>query len=176
MYTFILEHSAVSIPIRALSASSSRFSAISPPLDLVSSRGLRPAIALSREGLARVRVRPRRGRTRSASEVARSRLRGLPHAPQSQPCFDSPVSRLPGLPHAPQSQPRFFTTTSLSGSEIAHTRWATETQHNSLPETPKGSWPLLLPRRRHRRRCCCWCCCCASAAAAVLLLLCCCCC
>ena len=33
--------------------------------------------------------------SRSASEVARSRLRGLPHAPQSQPCF--------------------FTTTSLSG-------------------------------------------------------------
>jgi len=34
--------------------------------------------------------------SRSASEVARSRLRSLPHAPQSQPCF--------------------FTTTSLSGS------------------------------------------------------------
>ena len=31
-------------------------------LGLVSSRGLRPAIALGREGLARVRVRPRRGR------------------------------------------------------------------------------------------------------------------
>ena len=42
-------------------------------------------------------------------------------------------------------------------TEIAHTRSATETQHNSQPETPKGSWPLLLPRRRHRRRrrCCC---------------------
>ena len=66
-----------------------------------------------------MRVRPRRGRTRSASEVARSRLRGLPHAPQSQPCFDSPVSRLPGLPHAPQSQPRFFTATSLSGSSYS---------------------------------------------------------
>ena len=34
-----------------------RFSAISPPLGLVSSRGLRAAIALSREGLARVRIR-----------------------------------------------------------------------------------------------------------------------
>ena len=34
------------------------FSAISPPLGLVSSRGLRPAIALGREGLAGVRVRP----------------------------------------------------------------------------------------------------------------------
>ena len=32
-----------------------------------------------------------------------------------------------------------------------HTRSATETQHNSQPETPKGSWPLLL------------CCCCAAA-------------
>ena len=30
---------------------------ISPPLGLVSSRGLRAAIALSREGLARVRIR-----------------------------------------------------------------------------------------------------------------------
>ena len=117
---------------------------------------MRPAIALSREGLARVRVRPRRGCTRSASEVARSRLRDLPHA------------NLRGLPHATQSHPRFFTTASLSGSEIAHTRWATETQHNSQPETPKGSWPLLLPRRRHRRRRCCCCCCCAAT---VLLLL-----
>ena len=72
--------------------------------------GFRPAIALSREGLARVRVRPRRGCTRSVSEVARSRLRGLPHA------------NLRGLPHATQSHPRFFTTASLSRSEIAHTR------------------------------------------------------
>ena len=47
---------------RALSAPKSRFSAISPPLGLVSSRDLRPAIALSREGRVRVRVRPRRGR------------------------------------------------------------------------------------------------------------------
>ena len=46
-----------------------------------------------------MRVRPRRGCTRSASEVARSRLRGLPHAPQSQPCF--------------------FTTASLSGSSYS---------------------------------------------------------
>ena len=37
--------------------------------------------------------------SRSASEVARSRLRGLPHAPQSQPCF--------------------FTTTSLLGSSYS---------------------------------------------------------
>ena len=95
--------------------------------------------------------------SRSASEVARSRLRGLPHA------------NLSGLPHATQSNPRFVTTTSLSGSEIAHTRWATETQYNSQPETPKGSWPLLLPRRRHRRRC--WCCCCCCCAATVLLQL-----
>ena len=117
---------------------------------------MRPAIALCRKGLARVRVRPRRGRTRSASEVARSRLRGLPYA------------NLRGLPHATQSQlPRVFTTASLSGSEIAHTRWATGTQHNIQPETPKGSWTLLLPRRRHRRRRCCCCCC----AATVLLLL-----
>ena len=52
-----------------------------------------------------------------------------------------------------------------------HTRSATETQHNSQPETPNGSWPLLLPRRRQRHPllllllplpCCC--CCCAAAA------------
>ena len=50
-------------------------------------------------------------------------------------------------------------------TEIAHTHSATETKHNSQPETTKGSWPLLLPRRRHRPRrshycCCCYCCCC----------------
>ena len=56
-------------------------------------------------------------------------------------------------------------------TERAHTRSATETQHNSQPETPKGSWPLTLPRRRHRRRCCCCCCCCCCCAAAALLLL-----
>ena len=124
---------------------------------------MRPAIALGREGLARVRVRPRRGPTCSASEVARSRLRGLPHA------------NLRGLPHATQSQPRFFTTTSPSGSEIAHTRWATETLHNSQPETPKGSWPLLLLLLQLLLVLCC-CCAAAAAAAAVLLLSCCCCC
>ena len=32
--------------------------------------------------------------SRSASEVARSRLRGLPHAPQSQPCFFKTTSLL----------------------------------------------------------------------------------
>ena len=32
--------------------------------------------------------------SRSASEVARSRLRGLPHAPQSQPCFVTTTSLL----------------------------------------------------------------------------------
>ena len=29
-------------------------------------------------------------------------------------------------------------------TEIAHTHSATETKHNSQPETTKGSWPLLL--------------------------------
>ena len=51
-------------------------------------------------------------------------------------------------------------------TERAHTRSATETQHNRQPETPKGSWPLLLPRRHHRRPCCCCCCCCCFCAAA----------
>ena len=48
-------------------------------------------------------------------------------------------------------------------TERAHTRSATETKHNSQPETPKGSWPLLLPRRRHRHRHRRRCCCCAAA-------------
>ena len=56
-------------------------------------------------------------------------------------------------------------------TEIAHTRSATETQHNSQPETPKRRWSLLLPRRRHRRRRHCCCCCCCCRVAAVLLLL-----
>ena len=38
-------------------------------------------------------------------------------------------------------------------TEGAHTRSATETQHNSQPETPTGSWPLLLLL-------CSLCCCC----------------
>ena len=57
-------------------------------------------------------------------------------------------------------------------TERAHTRSATETQHNSQPKTPKGSWPLLLPHRRPRPRCrCCCCCCCCCCGADVLLLL-----
>ena len=110
---------------------------------------MRPAIALSREGLARVRVRPRRGCTHSASEVARSRLRGLPHA------------NLRGLPHATQSHPRFFTTASLSGSEIAHTRWATATAAAAA-----AVLLLLLPLLL----CCCCCCRCCCAATVLLLL------
>ena len=39
--------------------------------------------------------------------------------PHSQPGFDSPISRLRGLPHAPQSQPCFFTTTSLLESSYS---------------------------------------------------------
>ena len=57
--------------------------------------------------------------SRSASEVARSRLCGLPHAPQSQPCF--------------------FTTTSLSGSSYSP---AVPLFFLSL----SGSRPSLLPR------------------------------
>ena len=54
------------------------FSAISPPLGLVSSRGLRAAIALSREGLARVRIRPRRGR-RAALARRQGRVSAVSH-------------------------------------------------------------------------------------------------
>ena len=59
---------------------------------------------------------------------------------------------------------------------------AWQRRHNTTahPETPKGCWPLLLPRRRRRRRrrccccCCCrcWCCCCCCCCRAAVLLLC----
>ena len=65
--------------------------------------------------------------------------------------------------------------THRKSTERAHTRSATETQHNSQPETQKGTWPLLLPRHRHRRRSCCCCCCCCCCCAATVQLLCCCC-
>ena len=95
-YTFILERSACSVKhpcaLSALelffcyfSAARPRFVARLARSDSPQSRGPCP------------RADPPSPRpSRSASEVARSRLRGLPHAPQSQP--------------------RFFTTTSLSGS------------------------------------------------------------
>ena len=54
------------------------FSAISPPLGLVSSQGLRAALALSREGLARVRSRPRRGR-RAALASWQGRVPAVSH-------------------------------------------------------------------------------------------------
>ena len=84
IYTFILARCSLS----ALETFFGHFSAAS----LVSSRGLRPAIALSREGLARVRVRPRRGPTRRASEVARSRLRGFPHVASPRSPTRAPIT------------------------------------------------------------------------------------
>ena len=68
---------------------------------------MRPAIALGREGLARVRVRPSPRSSLSANEVARSRLRGLPHAPQSQPCFFTTASLL-GSSYSPAVTLFFF--------------------------------------------------------------------
>ena len=159
----MLGRSAGSIPIRAPSAPESRFSAISPPLGVVSSRGLRPAIALSREGLARVRVRPRDGRRAALARwqgrvsavshthpnhsaltlffcdftAARPRFvarlersdstqsrrpspRGVPSSPRpSRSARELARSRLRSLPHAPQSQPCFFTTTSPLGSSYS---------------------------------------------------------
>ena len=76
------------------------FSVISPRLSVVSSRGLRAAIALSREGLPRVRIRPRRGRCAAlarwqgrVSAVSRTRLN---HSPVS---LQRPVSciYIPGI-------------------------------------------------------------------------------
>ena len=55
--------------------------------------------------------------SRSASEVARSRLRGLPHAPQSQPCFFTTICR--GPPTVPRSRSFFL---SLSGSRPSWSR------------------------------------------------------
>ena len=59
------------------------------------------------------------------------------------------------------AQPGQRGTTRCTHTERAHTRSATETRHNSQPETPKGSWPLLLLLLL-------LCCCCAAV---VLLLL-----
>ena len=103
IYTFILERSAGSIPIRAPLAPYTRFSAISPPLGLVSSRGLRPAIALGREGLlTRVRVRPSPRPSRSASEVASSRLSAVSHTRPNH----SPVSLQRPVCRGPRTVPR----------------------------------------------------------------------
>ena len=112
IYTFILERSAGSIPIRAFSAPYTRFSAISPPLGLVSSRGLRAAIALSREGLARVRVHPRRGR-----RAALARWQGRVSAVSQTRPSHSPISlQRPvcwGPPRVPRSRSFFFWSQSL---------------------------------------------------------------
>ena len=107
IYTFILERSAGSIPIRAPSAPQSRFSAISPPLGLVSSRGVRPAIALSREGLIRVRVRPRRGR-RAVLARWQGRVSAVSHTrPNHSPVsLQRPVCWVP--PTVPRSRSFFF--------------------------------------------------------------------
>ena len=58
------------------------FSAISPPLGRVSSRGLRAAIALSRRGLAGVRIRPRCGR-RAALVSWQGRVSAVSHMPRT---------------------------------------------------------------------------------------------
>ena len=64
------------------------------------------------------------------------------------------------------SRGRNRSTRATRDNQDAHTQkehtQARQRRHNSQPETPKGSWPLLLPRRCYRRRCCC--CCCAAAA------------
>ena len=51
--------------------------------------------------------------SRSASEVARSRLRRLPHAPQSQPCFFTTTSLL-GSSYSPAVTLFFFVSFSFS--------------------------------------------------------------
>ena len=61
------------------------------------------------------------------------------------------VYTLRALSRGRTAQPGQRGTTRCTHTERAHTRSATETQHNSQPETPKGSWPLLL-----------LCCCCAA--------------
>ena len=120
-------------------------SAISPPLGLVSSRGLRAAVALSREGLARVRVRPRRGR-RAALARWQGRVSAVSHTrpnhsalelffcdfSAARPRFvarlarsDSPQSRGP-CPRADPPSPR----PSRSASVLARSRL------RGLPHSP----------------------------------------
>ena len=189
-------------------------------------RGLRPAIALGRQGTCPRAGPPSPRPSRSASEVARSRLSAVSHTrPNHSPVsLQRPVCRGPRTvprsrffffvsfwydtngryiylqarpmracltchaackyesfnhPFALQQSIRLvYTLRALSrgrnreGTTRMHTHRnsthsATETKHNSQPETTKGSWPLLLPRRR----CCCCCCCCCCCAATVLLLL-----
>ena len=71
-----------------------------------------------REGLARVRVRPRRGR-RAALARWQGRVSPVSHTRANHSPVHSPVSRLRGLPHETQSKPCFFTTTSLSESSYS---------------------------------------------------------
>ena len=99
IHTFILERSVCSVPhpcaLSALKLFFSDFSAARPRFVARLARSDGPQ---SRGPCPRTDP-PSPRPSRSASEVARSRLRGLPHAPQSQPCF--------------------FTTTSLLGSSYS---------------------------------------------------------
>ena len=113
------------------------FYVISPRLSVVSSRGLRAAIALSREGLPRVRIRPRRGR-RAALARWQGRVSAVSHTRPNhnalelffsdffaaKPRFlarlarsDSPQSRGP-CPRADPPSPR----PSRSASDVARSR------------------------------------------------------
>ena len=111
IYTFILERSACSVKHPCALSALELVSAISPPLGLVSSRVLRAAIALSREGLARVRTRPCRGR-RAALARWQGRVSAVSH---TRPNHSSVSLQRPvcwGPPTVPWSRSPFF----VSGS------------------------------------------------------------
>ena len=87
--------------------------------------------------------------SRSASEVARSRLRGLPHAPPSQPCFFTTTSLL-GSSYSPAVTLVFFVSFWFS----------TVAAHNISTEAERDDWdvyccgcPWLLLLLSFRLRC-----------------------
>ena len=103
IYTFILERSACSVPhtcaLSALELFFCDFSATRPRFVARLARNDSPQSLGTCPRADPPSLRP----SRSASEVSRSCLRGLPHAPQ----------------YAPQSQPCFVTTISLLGSSYS---------------------------------------------------------
>ena len=94
IYTFILERSACSVKhpcaLSALELFFCDFSTARPRFVARRARSDSPQLRGPCPRADPPSPRP----SRSASEVARSRLRGLPHAPQSQPCFFTRTSLL----------------------------------------------------------------------------------
>ena len=119
IYTFILEHSACSVPHPcALSALELFFCDFSAARPRFVARLARSASPQPRGPCPRADP-PSPRPSRSVNEVASSRLRGLPHAPQSPPCFFTTTSLLRSS-YSPAVTLFFFL--SLSGSRPSWSR------------------------------------------------------